>query len=246
LPAHERKRFEQRFGATPEGVQRVGLAKAVLNEAFAKAAREPAPAERKSWWTSWLATPRLAFAPSAAAVAIIGSGYCLYQMYQLRSEVGDLDAQRRAAITASSQQSEESRKLSQELDRERNRRTELEKELAQRQPARSPFLAFLLAPGLSRDIAAAKRLVLAPGIDAVRLDLELKQGGFAAYKVELQNLDGDVLWSETAQGAAKRLQVMIPARILRSGDYMVEVKGTTAKGESEPAGDYYFTLVSPR
>ena len=254
LPAAERKRFEQRFLNGPGGPERVRLAKAVLNETFARAGREPvlqpSNAETKSWWGSLWAIPRLAFVPSAAAVAIIGSSYCLFELYRLRSQVGELDSQldsqRRTAITASTQQSEERRKLSQELEQERRRRVEVEKELGQRQPTRSPYLAFFLAPGLSRDVAGSRRLVLAPGVESVRFELELKQGRFAGYRVELQNLDGDLLWSENPRPAGKRLQLEIPARILRAGDYMVEVKGTTPAGATEPAGDYYFTFVLPR
>ena len=254
LSAADRKRFEQRFLTGPDGSEGVRLAKAVLDETFARASRElpsqPSAAKSKNWWSSLWAMPRLTFVPAAAAVAIIGSSYCLVELYQLRSQVGELDSQldsqRRTAIIGSAQQYQERQKLSQELEQERRRRVEVEKEVAQRQPARSPYLAFVLAPGLSRDVAGPRRLVLAPGVESVRLNLELKQGGFDGYQVELQNLDGDLLWSENSRPVGKRLQLVIPARILRAGDYMVEVKGTTAADATKTVGDYYFTFVLPR
>ena len=253
LPAAERKRFEQRLLPGPGGTERVRLAKAVLDETLARAGRElasqPLASPSKSWWSSLWAMPRLAFVPATAAVAIIGSSYCLWEVYQVRSQMGELDAQlvsqRRAAMTASLQQNGERQKLSQEIEKERQRRVDLEKELSQRPQTRQPYLAFLLAPGLSRDVAGPRKLVLAPGVETVQLDLELKQAGFARYRVELQNLDGALLWSENARPSGQRLQLVIPARILRAGDYMLEVKGTTAAGAIEPAGDYYFTFVLP-
>ena len=253
LPAAERKRFEQRLLPGPGGTERVRLAKAVLDETLARAGRElasqPLASSSKSWWSSLWAMPRLAFVPATAAVAIIGSSYCLWEVYQVRSQMGELDAQlvsqRRAAMTASLQQNGERQKLSLELEKERQRRVDLEKELSQRPQTRQPYLAFLLAPGLSRDVAGPRKLVLAPGVETVQLDLELKQAGFARYRVELQNLDGALLWSENARPSGQRLQLVIPARILRAGDYMLEVKGTTAAGAIEPAGDYYFTFVLP-
>ena len=246
LPAKQRARFERRFVAAPGGRERVRLAQAVLQEVSARAEREPAvAAETKSRW-SWFSLPRMSWAPSIAAVAIVGSSYCLYELYRLRSQMGELDAQRRTAASALSQQNSERTRLSQALEQERARRMELEKKVGQSQPAHNPYLAFFLAPGLSRGGEGSRRLILAPGMDTVRLDLELKKAGFAAYRMELQTLDGDLLWSERSAAPGKQLLFVLPARVLRPGDYLVEVKGTTPGGETELAGDYYFTVVAPR
>lgn len=243
LPARQRERFEQRFLADPGGKARVELAKAVLNESFARAKQEPAakrePVETVSWWRTLFSFSSPVFAGAAAAV-VIGSGYLLYELNHLKVEMAALEGRSQAVV---SQSSEAQRRLSQELDQERVRRAELEKVLANRKPAANPFLAFFLAPGLTRDLEGSKKLALTPGMDAVRLDLDLKRGGFARYSIALLTLDGDQLWSQSSQSAGKIVQIMVPARILRPGDYMVEVKGTTAAGETEPAGDYYFTVV---
>ena len=246
LPPKQRELFEQRFLHEPGGKARVRLAKAVLDQAFERAAREPRTEPivvKQRWWHSLVdlfSYRTAAFASSSAAV-ILGA-YLVSETRHLKVQLGESDSQRSAAITAAARQNEAQKSLLRELDQERAKRAGLEKELATRKPA-NPFLAFLLAPGLSRDIEGSKKLLLATGVDSVRFELELKRGGYARYRIELLTLDGEQVWSQSSQSAGTRLQLVVPANILRTGDYMVEVKGVGAIGEIEPAGDYYFTLI---
>ena len=245
LPPKQRERFEKRFLQEPGGNARVQLAKAILDQAFERVAREPAESivERKGWWftlTSLFSYRTAAFA-SAAGALILGT-YLLSEMNHLKVQLGESESQRSAAIASLAQQSESQKALAQELDRERAKQAGLEKELATRKPA-NRFLAFFLAPGLSRDIEGSKRLLLPTGVDNVRFDLELKRGGYSRYRIELLTLDGEQVWSQPSTLTGTRLQLTVPANILRAGDYMVEVKGFANTGETEPAGDYYFTLV---
>ncbi len=246
LPPKQRELFEQRFLQEPGGKARVRLAKAVLDQAFERAAREPAAepvVAKQRWWHSLddLFSYRIAAFASSSAAVILGA-YLVSETRHLKVQLGESDSQRGAAITAAAQQNEAQKSLLRELDQERAKRAGLEKELATRKPA-NPFLAFLLVPGLSRDIEGSKKLLLATGVDIVRFELELKRGGYARYRIELLTLDGEQVWSQSSQSAGTRLQLNVPATILRPGDYMVEVKGVGATGETELAGDYYFTLI---
>ena len=246
LAPKQRERFEQRFLQEAGSTERVQLAKVVLNQLFERAARESAAqpvVAKQGWWRTigdLFSYRSLAFA-STTATAILG-GFLAFEMNHMKVQLGEVDSERRAAIASSTQQSEAQKKLARELDQERAKRTGLEKELATRKPA-TQFLAFLLAPGLSRDIEGSKKLLLSAGVDSVRFELELKRGGYARYRIELLTQDGEQVWSQSSQSAGTRLQLGVPANILHTGDYMVEVKGVTSTGEIEPAGDYYFTLI---
>ena len=152
LPPNQRERFEKRFLQEPGGKARVQLAKAILDQAFDRAAREPAKSivERKGWFTlTNLFSYRTAAFASAAGALILGT-YLLSEMNHLKVQLGESESQRSAAIASLAQQSESQKALAQELDRERAKQAGLEKEMATRKPA-SRFLAFFLAPGLSRD-----------------------------------------------------------------------------------------------
>ena len=240
------ERFEQRFLQEPGAKKRVKLAEAVLNQAFKRAEQEPATEPvlaKQGWWHTigdLFSYRSIAFA-STTATAILG-GFLAFEMNHMKVQLGDVDSERRAALASSQQHNEVQIKLTLELDQERAKRAGLEKELATRKPA-SQFLAFLLAPGLSRDIEGSKKLLLSAGVDSVRFELELKRGGYARYRIELLTQDGEQVWSQSSQSAGTRLQLGVPVNILHTGDYMVEVKGVTSAGEIEPAGDYYFTLI---
>jgi hypothetical protein len=227
----ERRAFEARFITSAEDRKKVELAKQVLAKAHELARAAP----RVSIWQSFaslFAAPRLAMAASALAVVVLAAGsFFAIQTVQLRQEVARGEAQRKRdqqTIAAAQQRQGE---LAQELER------------AKQQPGSSGAptaeLSFVLTPGLVRDAAGTKRLVVASGEGVVTLQLETKAKGFASYRAELQNLDGDVLFSSKASSSAFK----VPARVLKPGDYMVALKGINASGDSTDAGEFYFQVV---
>ena len=64
----------------------------------------------------------------------------------------------------------------------------------------------------------------------------------------LQRVDGEEVWTQIfpkTESAAQSQppQVIIPAKLLTPGDYVVKLSGVTAGGNFEEAGKYYFRVI---
>lgn len=250
LTAKQRESFEKRFLVSAEDRQKVALAKAVLTKAYElRGATAAAPIERVGWWQSLLnffqmrgSGMQLSFA-SAALIFLTFGSWMLYQTIELRGRVEELQSKQRSDEQNAQKQlaAERTRQqqLQQELAQERDRRTELERQMDKR-PAQPGFFSFLLLPGLVRDADGAKQLTIPAGAREVRLDLDVKsRGPYKSYRAELQTLDGAQISSQNIP----RPRLTISARLLTPGDYVVALKGITASGEVEDAGEYYFVVV---
>jgi hypothetical protein len=250
LTPQRRQSFEKRFLATDADRQKVALAGAILaraNEIHAdRAAFHPRPAP---WWQSLanlltLPSPGLRLAFNCAALLVLAGGVWFgYQTVHLRSQLAGLEAERASIeqkarqLAAAGQAQQE--QLNQRLAQERDRLGQLEKELATRQPS-SNVLSFILIPGLVRDVDGPKRLVVPADSGLAHFQLQPRSKmDSKSYRVELQTLDGDQLWSQNVPQPA----CDIPARLLPPGDYVIVLKGTTPAGEAEDAGEFYFTVV---
>jgi len=241
LSAAERKSFESRFLKTPEDRQKVELAKAVLAKAYEAQAEATvlAPKESKNWLASifgFLALQRLSFASAALLVVLSAGSWFVLRTVQLRDEVERLQAQQKRIEQETQQKLAAGKREQDELAKE------LEKARAAKQaekPAPGVF-GFVLMPGLVRGAEGPKRLVIPTGAVDVTMQLDVKgKGPFTGYRAELQNLDGDVLWSQKVAQPA----VTIPARLFAPGDYVVILKGISASGEAVDAGEFYFQSV---
>lgn len=249
LNRKQRELFEKRFLTTPEARMRAAIAGDILNRAFERA---PAADRRKSRLRAaldWIAFRggsglRLSFAGAAATVACAISVWSLWQMDKLRDQLFHSEEQRMAAARQATTQEDLRNRAVKDLEEERARRSQLERQLSERKPAQ--FLAFLLTPGLTRDVEGGKRLIISPGVDSVRLELQLKRTDLRQWRAELLTLEGDQLWSQSVSLSGRIAALTVPARILRPGDYSIEVKGASSTGELELAGDYYFTVVEPK
>lgn len=253
LAPEQRKSFEKRFLNSAEDRQKVALAKAVLTKAYEahKEALALAPAREESptWWQSFTRllvpqAPGIRFSYAGAALAIVvlaGGSWLMLQTSQLRNQVGQLQAERRIEGQRAQQQIAAQRaqqdELNKRLGEERAKRGELEQQLAKRQ---GTFLSFVLIPGLTRDADGLKRLVVPADTGEVRLQLDVKsKESYKSYRAELQTLDGDVLWSQSVDQPT----LAITARFLKSGDFVIALKGIGPSGEPADAGEFYFQIV---
>jgi hypothetical protein len=241
LTRQQRKSFEKRFLRTPEDRDKVALAEAVLAKAYeVKRQRQP------SWLQSFaglfaVRSPMMQFGFAAAAMLlVVGGSWSVFQMVRLQNRVGELEAERKIERQQTDAQRGQQEQLRNELASAQNRNTQLEQELAKRQPSTSNFLSFVLVPGLTRDAEGPKRLVVPADTSEARFQFDVKgKGPYKSYRAELQTVEGDQIWSQDVP----RPSVAIPARLLRAGDYEVVLKGITAEGETQTAGEYYFVVV---
>jgi len=233
LTKRQRASFEKRFLVSDEDRRKVALAKEVIVRAQKERAETMVPArqERTSFWQVFTSPLRLSFAASAALLVVFGGLLTLHTV-QLNHQLDQLRAQRTTDQQTAQQQVATLEK----------QRAELEKQLNSK-PAQAPtptLFSFVLMPGLTRDADVTKPLLIPAGDGGVRLQLDVKKkGAYKSYLASVQTLDGEQVWSQNLQSA----QLTIPAKVLRSGDYVLELKGIVAGGEQESAGEYYFTVV---
>jgi len=216
LTRQQRKAFETRFLTNAEQRKKVAVAGEVLAK-VREVGREQAPArQEQKWWQSITPAFRLAFSAAAMALLTVGS-WSVYRTVQLNDRLQSKERQ---------------------LAQERERSAGLANQLAQVKPA--PMLGFLLAPGLVRDAEGQKPLRIPADAGSVRLQLDLKKKGpYPSYRIEIQTLDGTRVSSQQSTEPV----IEVPARALPADDYVVALKGVTASGTLEDAGEFYFTVV---
>jgi hypothetical protein len=253
LTRQQRQSFEKRFLVTNADREKVALAGAVLQQANQVRAEAEAalarPTEAASWWRSLaslltLSSPGMRLAFNCAGILVLaGFAWFTYQTARLRSQVADLRALQKSEERNARQQLADGNvrqeKLSRRLAQDQEHLRELEKQLANRQPFPGS-LGFILSPGLVRDAEGPKRLVVPADAGPVHFQLDVKnKTRFNSYRVELQTLDGDQIWSQKVP----QPEFEISARLLPAGDYVIALKGTTPGGETEDAGEFYFVVV---
>jgi hypothetical protein len=269
LPIAQKTLFEKRFLIFADERKRVTIARdmiaelrqAPVDDAWSVASSR---GERKTdrglfSWFFGSASPAMRFATAAAALVVVaGVVWLLFETTQLQNEVNQLRAERAAAEQQLEQRSAEERARVQQMDKqlgeERDRRAQLEQELSVReeqadeQSARPAVIALLLAPGRIRGGGETTRLVLASGVEQVRLQLELTGDISSNYRAAVMNSEGNEVWTRTAlrarrDGARPLISFSIPSRNLGEDDYELKLTGLDNTGQPERTDSYYFTVL---
>lgn len=244
LDPDERARFETRYLASAEDRARLDFARALLDRAAAERVPDaPAAAAVLAWWRG----PAFQLALAAAALTLAVTSAWLFNLTRrMQRDVASMRAE-----IARMAPPEETSRLRDELARERTRREELERLARRPEPTGpsvappSPFLALVLAPGLSRSAGAdVPRVMLGDITDALRLELKLPAGASApAYAVTVLDADGRQVSAARNLRASRSLVVMIvPRRSLARADYEVVLHGVDATGRREALASYYFSV----
>ncbi|MCM3870555.1 MAG: hypothetical protein ND895_07680 [Pyrinomonadaceae bacterium] len=272
LSLAQKELFEQRFLIFADERKKLALARDMIAElrqspvadAWTKASNR---GERKtdrsllSWIPGW-SSPVTRYAVAAAALVVVAGGaWLLFETAKLRNEINRLHAERATAEQQLNQRSAEERarieqleQLDKQLGEERDLRAQLEEELAKRgeqadersmQPA---VIALFLSPGGIRGGGQTKRLVLAPGVEQVRLRLELPGDASKSYRAVLLNADGKEVSSRAdlrarREGSRRIASLTLSARLLAEDDYELKLTGVDADGQAERAASYYFTIL---
>ena len=248
-----RESFEKHYLAHPKRRERANFANALaarLDETSQVAAVTKPNAE--SLWNRLflsLRGPKLAWAFSVALLLMtVVAAWFLLETRRLRR---DLSAQ---------QQRE--RELQQQATSERQRAEQLAAELERRrddQPALSPsptpikstpaFVSLVLAVGGTRSIdgPAPVRLVVPPGTEQVRVQLNLRENNYARYRAVLQEAGGREVFASASLAAkpapsGASLTLTIPAQRVASGDYILTLRGVTKTGEVEDVSKSLFSV----
>jgi hypothetical protein len=115
-------------------------------------------------------------------------------------------------------------------------------------PQQAPTTFFaVLSPNLVRGSGAANRLVIPPGTDRVQLQLNLKASDdYSSYRASIKTVEGRLIKSLSARptsSGTRAVTVVVPARDLPPGDYILSLKGSSATHEIKDLNEYYFRVT---
>ncbi len=254
-----RERFEQSYLIHPKRRERARFAETLVIKLdqieASNAAAEQAGAV--SWWQRLLESlrsRRLGFSIALATLLVmLGGVWFVIETRRLRQELSQTQAAR-------TDQEKHERELEQEVAGERMRAEELTTELERLrrgpQPAPTPqapsaptFASLILTIGGFRgtDTAPPARLVIPPGTEQVRLQLNLKERDYASYRASLQAAGGPEVFSRqglkpraTKSGAS--IALIVPARKFATGDYILTLRGVNQGGETDDVSKSIFRV----
>jgi anti-sigma factor RsiW len=209
--------------------------------------------------------PRLALT-AAAALVLIGVGWLVFELSRLRSQIDQTQEtrisleQREKELQGMLEQQRAARStLEKELERVREEKERVERQMAlERQIAGSKppsstanlnILPFILtAPARTAGQVAA--ITISSGTDFVVLQAELEPDDYPSYNVELLTQPGKTPagWKRErlrsrALGESRVIDIVIPANLLKSREYLLTVTGISDRGVAEGERGYPFRIV---
>jgi hypothetical protein len=108
--------------------------------------------------------------------------------------------------------------------------------------ASNPVLA--LFAGTLRSSGKNSVLRLPKEAKAATLRLNLEHVEHASFQAELTDADGNVLFQKAKLKSRKsRIDLVIPARRLKPGDYLIKLSGTNDGPGNEPVADFQFRVL---
>jgi anti-sigma factor RsiW len=257
-----RERFEQYYLAHPKRRERMKFAQALAAKLDQVGSDHPA-VEPGIKLAPWRRLPKLfgegrvfAFSMALALLLLtLGGGWLLLRTRRLREEL----AQTQAAHAA---QEQRDRELQQQLANERTRIDDLNDklnraraEVKRSQPqypgmhATPAFVTLLLTAGGIRgaDTGSAPRLIIPTGTEQVRIQLNLKEGDYSNYRVVLQAIGGETIFSRQgvkpkATKSGSTFVVIVPARRFAPGDYILTLRGVRPDAEVDDVSKSIFRV----
>lgn len=262
LSPQARARLEQYYLAHPKRRERAKFAQALatkLDQVKAvKGAAEPS-VQVESWWDRVRASldgRRLALGFSMALLLIVIGG--IWSLTERRRLHGEL-AQTQAARAV---QEQHERELQQQLADERTRINDLNDELSRARsqvkgpeaaapamPTSPAFVTLLLTAGGTRgsDSGSAPKLMIPTGTEQVRIQLNLKEGNYPNYRVVLQAIGGETIFSRQgvkpkATKSGSVFVIIMPARRFAAGDYILTLRGVRPDAEVDDVSKSIFRV----
>ena len=132
---------------------------------------------------------------------------------------------------------------SEKPDRARKPQAEIDRNVNTRTPR---MIAFVLSPGSTRGGSLGQKFTVPTDADTVRFQLKYERQAFSTYSVRLETAEGRQVWSNNQLNTSKgstTLNIQIPAKRLKSSDYILTLSGITARGVFEKVEEYSFSIV---
>lgn len=190
-----------------------------------------------------------------AALLLIGALVVL-----VKEDVG-LQRQVRALKAQQAEITKREQALTQQLAEQRTRADQLAAELEQNGRKRPQaehsqgrpnyeedreVASLSLSPGLSRGTEKIPAIALSSKTRHLRLELQLPNSDYKKLHVELQTVEGAIVWAgdvQTHKTASRTVATALLATpLLTRSDYVVMLNDITTAGASEKIATYYFTV----
>lgn len=236
LSGNSLDRFQSHYLASPHRREKVRFAESLLAlcDRAPAASRQTQPSAR-----SWPFFPAWTFA-AAACVMLIAGGYLLYENSRLRDQVTRAQLDREAL-----QQGH--RDLQRQIQEQRMPAAEAPEK---QPPAQNPLsaMALVLLPQTRGSVPLAA-IALPPAADQARFQLELESGDFDSYQAVLKDpANGQSLWRSgklkaASRGDSKLVAVGLPASLLKTQNYSLDLFGIPQTGAGELLSSYAFRVV---
>jgi hypothetical protein len=223
---------------------------------------------KSDWLLSFLSYlpftfPRLLLT-AAALVLLAGIGWLVFERSRLRNQMDQaqatniaLEQHEKMLQEVLAQQRSANSSREKELESLRAERDRLEREATvEREAGRSPAaptnpnnLPFILAAP-TRTAGRVTTINLPPGTDNVVLQVELEPDDFPSYNAYLLSQPGKIPagWKRArlksrASGESKIIEIILPATLLKSQEYLLAVTGISDGGTAEGTRGYPFRVV---
>ena len=256
LSAAERERFKERLLLSPTQRERVKFARTLLRTVSGAqqiTSNIPPLKRTASWWTSpftFLRTLNPVVSLSAVAVLILAilAGWWLSH----RSNV---------TPTQEEQAQQTNAPRPEQRIQAGNQNTQRPSELPsptnqpQRQKSKQPStqsnrtVTFALVEGMLRDLGESNHLIMPGDAGLVRLDLMIERNEHRTYRADLRKAEGDLVWQrseinvKSTTAGKSGVVLLLPASVLRNGDYILTLSGVSKGGVSGVAAEYSFRVV---
>jgi hypothetical protein len=244
LTAPERRRFEEKFLASPERRKKVEFARALAQVSGENRVSAGEALHQRRSWRDWfdfrlrMAGPALA----AAAVLLIGIvSWQAAQTWKLRGRVGQLEADR-----VNLQQQEQELKSS--LAAEHERAEQLNAQI--QRGAQAGVVMLTLLPG-TRGESAPPLIVVPATAQIARLEIQLEpRDKYPQFRAQLRNPQGDEILTrgnlhEQQRTTGRAVVLEIPAEALSGGAYELTLAGRGPQKQWEDIGYYRFSVRKP-
>jgi len=129
----------------------------------------------------------------------------------------------------------------QELLRLQGQTTPPNTQISQTRPASSKLASFVLNPSLFKERGPLKEFAVGPGVDLVRLQLDLEGDDYNFYRVELRTFTGNEIFSQSGlktqmTKTGKAVVVSFSAGQVPIGDSLLTLSGMTDGGTYKEVG----------
>lgn len=257
LSGAEKSLFESEFLRTAERRERVARMKILIDETTARKRAAIVSAPEKISWSETLraffknAAWQTAFAASVVVLLAAFGAWLFNRQSANHAELTKTEppiSQSPAPVSSPETIAPENANIT---NTNQNKSNSTPKPTPTAAPEKTPppkerettLAIFILNPGGIRGGAAENRLRVQPQTREIRLRLNLESNNYSFYTARVTTVDGATIYtSPQLKSNRKSLLLQLPIRKLQPGDYIVELSGINAEGQTESVDDYAFTL----